>query len=329
MGRDGLNAGKWGTVEKSFVRTIDDGIKPWDSHGIYKDITIWQLTLGWPINFGWWNWNQPDADTTLDSIYVIHNHNWVTSSGWPETESGQCVVGGVYGSGAVKSGYRLNNIFVETAASCAVGLELSKDAYSRHLTPEGCVGNMIDMKIQGMYFDEKFYQTGGYNNYLSGENDPRDGCDGDVSGKIENMVISGSVAGRPLKRSDFIVQKNTVTGLSFKNPPPDPHPSEPHYKKYSGKNAFKGNGAGIEIDANGVEVVSWIQCLDRCQSDWTCDCVVYDPFDSMCWKRSQCEPAKFDSDQDYDVYLRQWDNDDSVCKDQDSFKYRPGKTKKL
>lgn len=23
-----------------------------DSFGIYKDITIWQLMLGWPINFG-------------------------------------------------------------------------------------------------------------------------------------------------------------------------------------------------------------------------------------------------------------------------------------
>lgn len=325
MGRDGLNAGKWGTVEKSFVRTIDDGIKPWDSHGIYKDITIWQLTLGWPINFGWWNWNQPDVDTSLDSIYVIHNHNWATSSGWPETKSGQCVVGGVYGSGAVKSGYRLSNIFVETAASCAVGLEISNDAYSRHLTPEGCVGNMVDMKIEGMYFDEEFYQTGGYTNYLSGEKNPREGCDGDVSGKIENMVICGSVAGRPLERSDFIVKDNTVTGLLFDDPPPDPHPSEPHYEKHSSKNSFKGSGAGVEIDKSGVEVFSWTQCLDRCQSDWTCDCVVYDPFDSMCWKRSQCEPAEFDSDQDYDVYVRQWDN--YVCEDAKSFEYKPGKTK--
>lgn len=52
MGQDGLNAGKYGTVDNSFVRVIDDSIKPWDSHGIYTNVTIWQQPLGWPINFG-------------------------------------------------------------------------------------------------------------------------------------------------------------------------------------------------------------------------------------------------------------------------------------
>eukprot|EP00534_Pseudo-nitzschia_fraudulenta_P001032 CAMPEP_0201119460 /NCGR_PEP_ID=MMETSP0850-20130426/3605_1 /ASSEMBLY_ACC=CAM_ASM_000622 /TAXON_ID=183588 /ORGANISM="Pseudo-nitzschia fraudulenta, Strain WWA7" /LENGTH=888 /DNA_ID=CAMNT_0047385179 /DNA_START=22 /DNA_END=2688 /DNA_ORIENTATION=- len=306
LGHDGLNAGKWGTIEKSFVRTVDDAIKPWDSHGIYKDITIWQLTLGWPINFGWWNWNQPDIGTTVDSIYVIHNHNWVTSPGWPETESGQCVVGGIYGSGAVKKGYRLSNIFVETAVSCAIGLDISNDAYSKHLTPEGCVGNIIDTKIEGMYFDEEFYQTGGYSNYLSGEKGPKPGCTGDLAGKIENMVVSGSVAGRPLSLSDFVVDGSTVAGLKFENPPSDPHPSAPHYQKYENSNAYAGQGAGAEIDS-GVEVISFTQCLDRCQSDWSCDCVVYSPSESMCWKRKDCQPSGFDSDAEYDVYMRKWE----------------------
>jgi len=309
LGHDGLNAGKWGTVEKSFVRTVDDAIKPWDSHGIYKDITIWQLTLGWPINFGWWNWNQPDVDTVIDSISVIHNHNWVTSPNWPETESGQCVIGGIYGSGAVKERYRLSNIFVETAASCAVGLQISKNAYSRHPTPEGCVGNMNDMRIDGIYFDENFYQIGGYNNFISGENNPNPGCSGNLSGKVQNMSISGIVAGRPLSRSDFIVKSNSVSNLTFGSAS-DPNAQDRKYQKYENRNAHggsnrNGGSGGIEIDANGVSTQTHLECQDRCQSDWSCDCVVYRRSDSTCWKRSQCTVSKFGKeDGDYDVYMR-------------------------
>ncbi len=306
LGHDGLNAGKWGTIEKSFVRTVDDAIKPWDSHGIYKDITIWQLALGWPINFGWWNWNQPDVGTIVDSIYVIHNHNWITSPNWPATASGQCTVGGIYGSGALKSGYRLSNIFVETAASCAVGLEISDNAYSKHLTEDGCVANIVDTRIDGMYFDEPFYKTGGYTNYLSGEKNPKNNCSGDYAGEIKDMVISGSVAGRPLSKADFVVHDNTVPGLKFESPPPDPHPSAPYYQKYERSNAYQGVGAGAEI-GEGVEVFSSTQCLDRCQADWSCDCVVYSPSESTCWKRKNCQPSAFDADPGYDVYLRLWD----------------------
>ena len=307
IGQDGLNAGKWGTVEKSFVRTLDDNIKPWDSHGIYKDMTIWQLSLGWPINFGWWNWNQPDVGTTIDSIYVIHNQNWITSPQWPETQSGQCIVGGVYGSGAPKSGYKLSNIFVETAASCAVGLEISNQAYSKHLTVDGCVANIADTSIEGMYFDEPFYQTGGYTNYLSGERNPANGCSGALAGKIENMVISASVAGRPLSKADFVVNGNTVPGLRFETPPPDPHPSAPYYQKYEQFNAYQGVGAGGEI-GEGVQVLSSTQCLDRCHQDWSCDCVVYSPSDSTCWKLKNCQPSEFDPDTNYDVYVRSWES---------------------
>ena len=307
LGHDGLNAGKWGTIEKSFVRTVDDAIKPWDSHGIYKDITIWQLALGWPINFGWWNWNQPDVATTVDSVYVIHNHNWITSPNWPATQSGQCTVGGIYGSGAPKNGYKLSNIFVETAASCAVGLEISNDAYSKHLTTEGCVANIDDTQIEGMYFDEPFFKTGGYTNYLSGESNPANGCTGELTGKITNMVISGSVAGKALSLSDFVVDESTVPGLKFENPPPDPHPSAPHYQKYENFNAYLGTGAGAEIDDDGIEVLSSTQCLDRCQADWSCDCVVYSPSDSACWKRKNCQPSEFDADTNYDVYVRSWE----------------------
>ena len=305
LGQDGLNAGKWGTVEDSFVRTVDDAIKPWDSYGVYKRITIWQLTLGWPINFGWWNWNQPDVDTIIDSVYIIHNHNWVTSPNWPATQSGQCIIGGVYGSGAVKERYQLSNIFVETAASCAVGLQISKDAYSRHLTPEGCVGSLIDMKIDGIYFDEDFYQTGGYNNFLSGEIEPNAGCGGNLSGMIENMYISGIVAGRPLSRSDFIVDGSTVPNLTFGSVTDPNVQRRTNYVKYSNKNAYDGSG-GIEIDLVGAVVSSFEQCLDRCQSDWSCECVVHRPSDSKCYKRSKCVVREFDGgDGTHDIYVRQ------------------------
>jgi hypothetical protein len=159
-----------------------------------------------------------------------------------------------------------------------------------------------------MYFDEEFYGNGdGYNNYLSGEQNPANGCTGDLAGKIKNMVISGSVAGRPLSRSDFIVDDDTVPGLEFEDPPPDPHPSAPHYQKYPNSNAYEGSGAGAEIDDEGVEVFSATQCLDRCQADWSCDCVVYSSSESMCWKRKKCKVSKFDADPNYDVYVRLWE----------------------
>ena len=111
-----------------------------------------QLALGWPINFGWWNWNQPDIDTVVEDVHIIHNHNWQTSGGWPESPSGQCTIGGIYGSGAVKSGYSIKNVYVETAASCAIGLQISNSAYSRHPTvgyggeAVNCVGSI---KVRG------------------------------------------------------------------------------------------------------------------------------------------------------------------------------------
>lgn len=78
MGQDGINVGRFGTVADSFVRVVDDAIKPWDSGARYERITIWQLGLGWPINLGWWGWTQNDVDTVVENIYLIHNQNWMT-----------------------------------------------------------------------------------------------------------------------------------------------------------------------------------------------------------------------------------------------------------
>ena len=40
LGQDGLNAGKFGTVENSFVRVIADALKLWDSGDVYRNIVI-------------------------------------------------------------------------------------------------------------------------------------------------------------------------------------------------------------------------------------------------------------------------------------------------
>jgi hypothetical protein len=308
MGQDGINAGKFGSVENSFVRVIDDAIKPWDSHGRYTNITIWQQTLGWPINFGWWNWNQPDENTVVEDIYVIHNHNWWSSGGWPETKSGQCVIGGVYGSGAVKSGYTLKNIFVETAASCAVGLEISKQAYSRHPTVDGCVGSIKDFVIDGLFFDEPFLEGDGYDNFLKGAaSGGAAACTGDLSGRVDGLTISSSVAGQKLDREDFVIEDEaSVPGLTF-GEAVDPHPVV-GYAKWAGRNAWAGMGAEAEIDAgDGVAVAGVAQCLERCHNDWSCDCAVFKQSEGLCWKRRGCgEKASMDDDVEYDVYVRPW-----------------------
>lgn len=170
----------------------------------------------------------------------------------------------------------------------------------------GCVGSMIDMNIENIYFDSEFYQTGGYNNYLSGERNPNSGCTGELKGEIKNMEISGIVAGRFLSKSDFIVKDASVPGLTFKTAV-DPYESHraSSYVRYSGKNAYDGSG-GTEIDVSGVTVLSSDQCMDRCSSDWTCECVVFSPSDSKCYKRGKCDSTQFDTDGNYDTYMRQW-----------------------
>ncbi|GMI48064.1 hypothetical protein TrCOL_g11427 [Triparma columacea] len=308
MGQDGINAGRHGIVDNSFVRVIDDAIKPWDSNGLYTNVTIWQQTLGWPINFGWWNWNQPDENTRLEDIYVIHNHNWKSSADWPETQSGQCTIGAIYGSGAVKKGYQLKNIFVETAASCALGLEISKTAYSRHPTSEGCVGSMVDFEIDGIFFDENFKSGTGYANFISGEANPYPACTGELSGKVENLKIASNVAGKALTESDFVLPAgSTVTGLELTRAK-DPH-TVGSWKKFDGKNAYVGSGATFDIDDAGVAVTALEQCKERCHSDLSCDCVVYDSQNKLCWKRRGCVATSFDDDASYDAYVQQDEED--------------------
>lgn len=164
----------------------------------------------------------------LRSSSVLYYSSY--SNDWPTTKSGQCVVGGVYGSSSVKSNYRVHNIFVETACSCAVGLEINKAAFSRHLTPDGCVGSIKNMSITNMFFDEEFFTAGATrtNNFLRGERNPGSLCTGDFEGKISDLTISGDVNGRALSRNDFIVPRKfvgTVPNLVFESVTVDPPPT--------------------------------------------------------------------------------------------------------
>ena len=303
MGQDGLNAGKFGTVEDSFIRVIDDALKPWDSNGVYRNIVIWQLTLGWPINLGWWNWGaEEDQNTIISDIFLIHNHNWVSSKDWPESESGQCVIGGVYGSGVVKRSYMISNVFVETACSCAIGLAIDKSAYNRHLTPDGCVGSINNLEIKGMYVDEAFFEyTGGYTNFISGEQNPNVGCTGAESGSIEFMSIAVSVDGTSMKKTDFVVDDNTVKNLSFSDPRADPY-QLPTYIIYDNKKT--GNGITLQIDNEGVEVASSARCVARCHTDLSCECAEFEHSTSKCWKYRGCSVDRFDSDVGRTVLMR-------------------------
>ena len=109
---------------------------------------------------------------------------------------------------------------METACSCAIILEINKAAFSRHLTPEGCVGSILDMSITNLFFDDEFINAGTRtNNFLRGERNPGAEWVGDYKGEISNLVISGEyVNGRILTESDFVIPKrytNTVPGITF------------------------------------------------------------------------------------------------------------------
>merc|ERR1712038_1310691 len=46
LGQDGFNVGKFGHLDKSFVRVNDDALKPWSANERFTNVTIWQLTWG-------------------------------------------------------------------------------------------------------------------------------------------------------------------------------------------------------------------------------------------------------------------------------------------
>ena len=113
---------------------------------------------------------------------------------------------------------------------------------------------------------------------------------------VKSISIAADVAGRPLSASDFKVQDETVSGLTFSPAPADPHPL-PQYKTFSNTRLPPGGA----IDTDGVVVPSAEQCIKRCNSDWSCGCVVFTKSDFKCWKRRNCVPTTFINDVTKDV----------------------------
>ena len=237
----------------------------------------------------------------VDSIYVIHNHNWISSAA--VVDSGKCTISANYGSGSVTRGLRVRNIFAETATSCAVGLRINKKAFNRHTTPTGCVGSIYDTRIDSFFADEPFkLPKAGYNNYVGGEVNVSAGCTGELSGRVDGFAVAGSVDGRNLDASDFSVHAGTVSGVTF-GAPQDPHPV-PTYAAHFDMKADATQGALAALDLDGVSVSSADRCIARCHSDLSCDCVVYDIQHKECYKMRGCNSTRFYADAGHDVYVR-------------------------
>ena len=86
-------------------------------------------------------------------------------------------------------------------------------------------------------------------------------------------------------------------------PPPPPPPPPSSYTFVKGKNCYRGHG-GVDIDHDGVAAGTPKGCQERCDADLDCSCVTYKPDGALCWKRAKCKPSKFDTDPDYDVYVK-------------------------
>ena len=166
------------------------------------------------------------------------------------------------------------------------------------------MGDIADVTIDGIFFDEDFLLVNNSGNFLSGETDPNKGCDGNVSGKIRSMKIAGDVAGRMLSSTDFLVDKETVPGLVFeKARDPDPVLIGVNYDVYEGM-------LGMLGAAKPLLVRSAAQCMRRCHADLGCDCVAFQSANSTCWKlrgSRSCDPGRFVAEEQGRIMLvRRW-----------------------
>jgi hypothetical protein len=79
------------------------------------------------------------------------------------------------------------------------------------------------------------------------------------------------------------------------------------YTEYTGKTAYEYGDHGakdIDTDATAPSGLSVDTCEARCDDDASCDCVAFRPSDGTCWKRADCVPAKFGSDNLYNTYVK-------------------------
>ena len=75
------------------------------------------------------------------------------------------------------------------------------------------------------------------------------------------------------------------------------------YKAYVGKNSYNGHG-GRDLDDGHLIKGDSRACMARCDADTRCDCVVWEPARRACYKRSHCQPSRFQSSRIYTTYVR-------------------------
>jgi hypothetical protein len=79
------------------------------------------------------------------------------------------------------------------------------------------------------------------------------------------------------------------------------------YTPYHGKTAYEyGDHGAKDIDTDDTAPVglSVDSCEARCDDDAACDCVAFRLSDGKCWKRADCVPGKFGTDNAYDTYVK-------------------------
>ena len=144
---------------------------------------------------------------------------------------------------------------------------------------------MQDFSIENLIFDEPFKTGTGYEDYITGESSPANGCAGDLLGKVD-IAISASVQGTAMTSSDFSTPNPSTVSLSF-SAPADPL-SPPAYSSHPSK-AFPASSLVVYASFSSPSASA---CVLSCHSDLLCDCTAYDSSMSQCTKaRGGCEAS--------------------------------------
>ena len=86
--------------------------------------------------------------------------------------------------------------------------------------------------------------------------------------------------------------------------------SQPSYTVYPGKNTYQKSNGSASLDASAGSFVhrdNLEGCLDWCNSykskKYKCECAVYDPVNKKCYRRTKCDPSKFEKNPSFNVYV--------------------------
>jgi len=87
---------------------------------------------------------------------------------------------------------------------------------------------------------------------------------------------------------------------------PSVSPATPKgYNAFPQANSYAGHG-GVEMDG-GVPLVGRFnaaECAAQCDALSNCSCVTHDQSTGQCWRRASCQPAQFESNSQFDTYLK-------------------------